>query len=152
MALRDLFTITRKTFFNPSSWFDLKFFLMQNATIKEVVRNMMTPATPELEETFDAAMKRQGVQDKDIKPMSKRYRTYALTFFAIGAILFLYAFYLLFRYVTITGWMLGIAISAFMLAQAFKYDFYALQLKQRKLGLTFDDWLQHTLGTKGKSK
>ncbi len=152
MALRDVFKITRKTFFNPSSWFDINFFLLQNNTIKEVVRNMMTTPTPELEETFDAAMKRQGIQDKDIKPMANRYRQYALIFFVLGGILFLYAFYLLFRYVTITGWMLGIAISAFMWAQAFKYDFYALQLRKRKLGLTFDEWLHHTLGTKGKSK
>jgi hypothetical protein len=62
-----------------------------------------------------------------------------------------YSFFLLFHHTAFLGWFLGMATSALFFAQAFKYDFWSLQMRRRKLGLTFQDWKKSILGIKGAS-
>lgn len=151
MALRDLFKISRKTFFNPRAWFDYDTFRLQNETIKDVLQPTFSIPKPVREETFAQAMKRLNLTESDVKIMIRDYRRYAMLFLVLGIGVILYSFYLLFRYATFVGLLLGLASAALFFAQAFKYDFWSLQMRKRKLGLTFDDWKQSVLGKKGHS-
>ena len=145
MAVRDIFKITRKTFFNPSGWLDLDSLREQNQTIWTVFKSMFTAQRPEREETFSEAMKRLDLSERDVQFGATNYRIYALVFFLLGLLLMFYAFFLLFHYKTLLGWFLGMASAALFYAQAFKYDFWSLQMRRRKLGLTFKDWKKSIL-------
>lgn len=146
MAVSDIFKISRKTFFDPKSWADTRSIVDQNRTIFAVLKAIFTPAKPERQETFEEAMKRQGLTEDQVLPLASTYRLYALIFLACAIVSFAYAFYLLFRYHHLLAFGLSLSVMAFFLAQVFRYDFWSLQLRSRKLGLTFRDWTKSWLG------
>lgn len=148
MAIRDIFKISRKTFFNPTAWIDFEYLKTGHTTIKGTLKNLFTIDKPSREETFDAAVKRLRLTEKHIQQITNTYRFYAWLFVLIGVVVFFYAFYLLFRYTSVTGWILGLAVSALFFSQAFRYDFWAFQMRRRKLGASFKEWKQHLLGGK----
>lgn len=149
MAIRQVFSVSRKTFFNPSAWFNFSAFKAQNKTIRDVLTGMVTVPTPEREETFEAAMERQGLSEVDIHTAENSYRWYARGFLVLGTLVFFFAFYLLFRYGTFQGWLLAIAASTLLFGQVFKYDFWAFQIKKRQLGCTFAEWKHSRLSGQG---
>ena len=149
MAIRDMFKVSRKTFLNPMGWFGWESMKEQNQVIWGLIKGMFVPAKPIREESFEAAMQRLDVTEDDVRTSITRYRTFALIFLILGVISFAYAFFLLFYYGTITGWLLGIAVAALFGSQAFKFDFWAFQMSRRQLGLTFTDWRRNILGEKG---
>ncbi len=152
MAVRDIFKVSWKTFVNPAAWIDYEGLKNQNKTIFNSLKSLFARPQPDQEETFEQAMARLELTEADVIKTSKNYQTYAVMFFVLGILLMGYAFFLLFNKSSIVDWILGIAGSAFLFSQAFRFDFWALQMKQRKLGLTFDEWKRHLLGEKGTSK
>lgn len=146
MPVPKLFKVTRKTFLDPAGWLDLDTLKNQNRTIFQTIKNIFSVNKPLREETFEEAVERLQLTEEDIQYSFKTYKQYAIWFSVLGLLVFLYAFYLIFRYSSITGWLLGIATSALLFSQAFKYDFWAFQIKSRKLGKTFDEWKQNILG------
>lgn len=151
MAIRDVFKVSRKTFFNPRAWLNYDEFKNQNRILWNLVKDVITvPApTPQSSETFEQAMVRHGMTEADIATTIKNYRLFTLIFLTLGSLAFIYAFFLLFGYYTISGWLLSMCVCALLFAQAFRYDFWSLQLRRRKLDLTFNDWKESVLGKKG---
>lgn len=152
MALRDLFKVSRKTFFNPSAWVDYGAIKEQNRTIYSSIRNLFRPAQADREETFEQALTRLNLTENDIAETHKAYRRYAVLFFFITLLVFIYSFFLLFRYGAIFDFLIGLSVTALLAVQAFRYDFWALQIRKRTLGLTFQDWKKEILGEKEKSE
>lgn len=154
MAKRGFFKTTGSLFL-PIGWLggevtDLK---RSNRTIVNTIKGLFVKETPpENPETFDQAVARMELTEEDIKKTINTYSTYALIFILIALALFAYAFYLLFAYGSITGWLISLAATGFCLIQFFRYDFWAYQMKERRLGITFDEWKKHILGGKGTSR
>lgn len=149
MAVRDMFRITRRTFFNPVGWIDFNTLSTQNRTIWTVLRGLFTTPRPVREETFEQAMERLKISESDVKQIAKTYRWYAITFSFLGLVVLIYAFYLLFHNATIAGFLLGLAAAALFFSQAFKFDFWSFQMRKRKLGLTYAQWKKNLIGKKG---
>lgn len=151
MAIRDLFKFSRKTFFNPLGWIDYNFLVQQNRTIATVLRGLFSKATPDRRETFEEAKARLHLSEPALNRMRRNYKICALFFLLLGILVFAHSFYILFAYYSITGWLIGMGVTAMFLSQAFRYDFWALQIEKRHLGITFKQWQKHWLGDKGKS-
>src|SRR4029078_9012133 len=149
MAIRDIFKVSRKTFFNPSAWLDYDTLKAQTVNIVSVLRNMFTIPKPAKEETFEAALKRLNITEAEAEKAKTHYRSYALLLTLVALLAFLYSFYLLFTHHSIFTWLLGMAITALFLAKAFQFDFWAFQIKRRKLGATFNEWFEDVFGKKG---
>jgi len=146
MAVRDVFKVGRKTFLNPSAWIDLEGLIAQNKTIVDIVKGMSTPPGAGAPETFEDAFKRQGLTEQDVKEGIITYRTMAFGFLVLALGSLLYAGYLMLRHGSFLGTFLSLAVGALFSAQAFKYDFWSLQMRKRQLGLTFADWKRQYLG------
>ncbi len=146
MAVRDIFKVSVKTFFNPAGWINLDALLLQTTMIWGMVRGLFTAPQAVEKETFEGATQRLGLTEKDIEQGASTYRFYATIFLILGILLFFYAFYLLFAYGTFIGWLLGIASAGLLLSYAFRYDFWAFQMKRRQLGATFAEWKRARLG------
>lgn len=146
MAVRDIFKISRKTFLNPSGWLDLNGLIEQNKTIWSILKNMFTKAEPTRQETFAQAMARQGLAEADIPQLIQRFSIYVALFLVCALVAFGYAFYLLFAHHLFFGWLLSVSVSVFFAAQAFRFDFWGMQLRRRTLGLSFADWKKSRLG------
>lgn len=148
MAIRDIFRVSRKTFFNPSQWLDWDAIKEQNRTVIDIIRSLFTPPRPLQEESFEQAMGRLGLTEEDVSHIATNYHSYALIFVLLSLVVFIYSLYLLFRYAAILDMLIGIGVIGLFLSQAFKYDFWALQMRRRQLGLTFKDWKNTVLGIK----
>lgn len=140
MPIPDIFKFSRKTFFNPSGWLDLDSVKERNRTIFTILKGLFTVPKGGPAETFEDAMQRLELSEEDVQSIAKNYRTYALVFFLLGVLVFIYSIYLLFVHATLAGLLIGFAASAVFLSQAFRYDFWSTQMRQRKLGLTIKDW------------
>jgi intracellular multiplication protein IcmV len=151
MAVRDIFKVSWKTFFNPAGWIDYEGLKRQNKILYSMLRGLFVRGEPARVETFEEAKARLNLTEEDIQKTATTYRLYALIFLLLGIAIFGYAFFLLFSAGTIMGWLLGLAVSGLFSAQAFRYDFWAFQLIRRQLGATFKEWKQHFLGDKGTS-
>lgn len=151
MAIRDVFKISRKTFFNPTGWVDLDYLKYQNNVIYRTVKGVFTPPTADKQETFEEAMKRLNLTEEDVAHTISSYRMYAFVFALFGLLIFAYAFYLLFGHHSFLGCGLGLGVSALFFAYAFKYDFWSFQMQRRQLGATFTEWKRNFLGEKGGS-
>lgn len=152
-AIKKVIKVDRKTFFNPSGWFDLQTIVDLNTTIMDVLRAtfyLPKPTPKKEQETFEEAVKRQKLTKKDLEQTHSTYKTFAVLFAILGIIDFCYTFYLLFAHFSILGFILGIASTALFFGQAFRFDFWALQISKKKLGLTFHQWKDHYLGNTGK--
>lgn len=149
MAIRDVFKINRKTFLYPTGWLDFTAVRTLNKTIWDSIRNLFRVPAPDRVENFDEAMHRLDMSEADVEQAIKNYTSFAWMFFILGIIVLLYSFYLAFAHVTISGFILGLVSTALFLSQAFQYHFWAFQMREKRLGLTFKDWKQHMLGEKG---
>lgn len=152
MAIRDIFKVSRKTFINPSAWIDLDALKTQNQMVWGALKSLFSTPVPVREETFEQAVKRLGLTEDDIQTSISRYRTYALLFVGLALLVFIYAFFLLFYYGYLLAWLLAMAVCGLFLAQAFRFDFWAFQMRKRRLGITFNEWKQSILGQKGANE
>lgn len=148
MAIRDIFKISWKTFINPLGWIDYEGLRNQNIIIFSAIKSLFAGTPAEHTETFEQAKKRLGLNEEEVQASANRYRVYAIVFLFLGLAVFIYTFYLLFAHFTLIGFMLGLSVTGLFLAYAFKYDFWAFQIKRRKLGATFAEWKRHVLGDK----
>jgi intracellular multiplication protein IcmV len=151
MKLSGAFKLSRKTFFNPSAWFGFDALKAQHQVIRQNLGTVFTADKPTREESFEEAVQRLGLTKEDVKQRISVSLRYTVIFFMTGLLVFFYAFYLLFRYKYIFPWIMGLAASAILFAQAFKFHFWVFQMRKRKLGMTFSEWLDSTLGVKSKS-
>jgi hypothetical protein len=151
MAVRDIFKVSRKTFFDPAAWIDYDGLKRFNMTLFASIKGLFVREEPPKQETFEEAKSRFNLSDEEIQSIATRYRLYAVFFAILGLVIFAYALYLLFSNTTLLGFILGLAVSGFGFAQAFRYDFWAFQIRRRQLGATFNDWKRHILGDKSTS-
>lgn len=152
MAIRDIFKVSRKTFFNPVAWLGYDTVKEGTLTIWTVLKSLFTRTKPGRKETYEEALKRLNIKEEEASEIGTIYRLYAWIFAIFGGLIFYYSFYILFKRWVWTGWSLGVAAACLCFAQAFKYDFWSLQIRRKKLGLSFDDWLRSLVGGKEKSK
>lgn len=155
MAIRDdlkaTFKISFKTFINPAAWFGWGEFKNNTSGTWRLIKSGFTlPKESTTPESREASFKTVAAQNKltenDLRLMVKNYRLYALIFTGGALLSFFYTAYLVFSKFSFSGLMLGTCCSILFLSFAFKYDFYALQVSQRRLGLTFQEWINHFFG------
>ena len=142
MALKDVFKVSRKTFLDPSAWVGVSRIKNSSKTIWSVVRDLFIAREAKFNETFDEALVRMKLTEDDINKQAEAFYIYSVVFVTLMAVSFLFGFYLLFVERTITGFLLGVACTALFGGQAFRYHFWVFQIKQRRLGCTFEEWKQ----------
>lgn len=143
MAIRDIFKVSRKTFFDPASWSNYNGMKDMNRSLFAMLGELFTPEKPLREETFEEAMARLALTPEEVEKRKTLFRQYTWIFFGLGVILFLYAFYLIIVHHTIAGFVLAFATSLLFLVQAFRFDFWAFQIHSQRLGVSFKEWRQH---------
>lgn len=142
MAVKDIFKVSRKTFFNPRAWLDYDGLKSQTTMLWGTLKRVFTLAKPERQETYEEAMQRFGLSEAEAQERGQLYLAYAYFFLLFATSSIISGFYLLFHHKTISGWLLAIAVTALFLSQAFRYHFWYFQIKHRKLGCTLQEWRQ----------
>lgn len=137
------FRLFYKTFFDVPSWLGLKQFKETNKTLGGYLKESYTIKQATRRETFDEALRRMRVSPEalalTVKSNTRNF--YIMVIFA--ALLLIYGGYLLFS----GHWgatLLDIVVVGFVLVRAFQFSFWNFQIKQRRLGCTFKEWLHRS--------
>jgi intracellular multiplication protein IcmV len=105
------------------------------------------PKGPKATETFEEALARLHLSEADIERRKIQFQRLARIYLALGAIVFLYMFYLIFEKAFFpTLGCLGLLLILF--SQFFRYSFWLFQMRERRLGCTFSEWLSEWMGKK----
>ena len=140
-----------KTFVDVPNWMGASWINDQWSIISKTFKNIYLPsAQSQYKETFEAAMLRLHLSEKDLQ---NRVHEFSRLFYfcaALALLAFSYAVYLLFDG-SIRACFVSLAITFMLSAQAFRYHFWRFQILSRRLGCTFSDWLKYTFSLKTKS-
>lgn len=143
MAVRDVFKISRKTFFNPKAWLGWSSIKSLNEYFYSFFSSQFkTKTRTGRSETFSEAIQRQGLNEEDLQDIEAAYQAYSWFFLILAFSSLGLSAYLLIHYVSVLGFILGLSVVLLFAAQAFRYDFWFLQVKYRTLGFTFQEWKQ----------
>ena len=137
---RGFFRTLSSVFFDVPRWVNAKQYVETNKTLFTKVKDTFRIAQPTREETFEAAMHRLKLTEQDLKeriPANQRALTILLSFIVV---LCLYGFYLMFTG-AIAGTCVILAVIALSSVRAFQYSFWNFQIKNRKLGCSFKEWM-----------
>jgi intracellular multiplication protein IcmV len=149
MAIRDIFKVGRKTFINPTRWVGLDSIIRSTNSIVAITSDLFTLPEAGKKESFAQAAKRLKLGNRDITKTARFYLISSYVFFFPGVFAFIYGFYITFKYKVFAAVFLGLATSALFMAYAFRYNFCYFQIKHRKLGCTFKEWLSGKVSDAG---
>ncbi len=106
---------------------------------KDSAKKVFTPDDTERKETFEEAVERLGMTEKDISDRKRNMLQTALVFAGISLLIFCYTVYLLLNGHVGAGF-LGLCVMLMALMMGFRYHFWYFQMKKRKLGCTIKEW------------
>jgi intracellular multiplication protein IcmV len=141
MAIRDVFKVSRKTFFNPTEWLGYRQLKTNTNIIWDTIKGLFVVSKPERIETFAAAISRLELTEADLSATAKRFLAYSIFFVILGGITLAVSFVMLYDY-GFFAWLICTLVTVLFLVQAFRFHFWYFQIVQRKLGCTFQEWWQ----------
>jgi intracellular multiplication protein IcmV len=100
-------------------------FLMQNANIRE---------------SFTDSIQRLHITEEDLLKKQKECYWFMLFYFLLTIMVGLYGMYLAFNG-QLLSFITSVAITCLCLSNYFRYSFWLFQMKHKKLGCSFKEWL-----------
>lgn len=130
-------------------WGDLK---ENNHMITSLAKGMLKADTAvPRQETYEEAVVRLNLNDEAIAARKKDLFLMAGFFSVLAIAVFIYGFYLLLFQGMILAFFMGVALAFLLTALAFRQHFWYIQMKYKRLGLTFNDWMNYTFKKGGTS-
>lgn len=134
-----------KPFVNFPKWLDAKSLKKNNETLYGFAKDIAKPdLRPVSQESFEEAMVRLQLSEQDVVNRRAFFLRMAIFYGLFAIAVFSYGIYLFFNLVDIFPLLMALAVTVAALALWFKHHFWYVQMKQRRLGLSFDDWLKYT--------
>lgn len=131
---------------NIPAWIGYKQLAATTKEFAGVIKNTFTAAEPLIEsqkESFEEAMARLQLTEQGLKQRIKFLTFFSVFWLVLSLGVLAYGIYLA-EVGTWYSFVACVAITLVCLAQAFRYNFWLFQMKQRRLGCTFQDWLNGT--------
>lgn len=116
--------------------------------LKKMAKELSTPETATNEETFEEALVRLNMTEEDIHQRELYFKRLTSIFILFAILIFVYLLYLLFfkhAYFVSLG---CVGILMIIAGQIFRYNFWLFQMRERRLGCTFREWLSNVMGRK----
>jgi intracellular multiplication protein IcmV len=135
-----------KNMFNISTWIGTKQIKEQTHALQDLAKTLVTPEKPKYFESFEEALRRLNLTEEDLAKRTQEFKRLITWFSLITFFLLLYFVYLLFEHAWFAS-MGCLGIMLVMIGQIFRYHFWLYQIRERKLGCSFREWL-HSLGGK----
>jgi intracellular multiplication protein IcmV len=136
------------TFLDVPSWVGYRQIKKDHKAIFSNVKEVFVADKGTFNESFEEAMLRLNLTEKDIKARCKENKRLVYIYASLGLACLLYTLYLLWGG-GFSASLLALAVSGFALAKAYQYSFWHFQMKNRKLGCSFNEWLSGEVSTEG---
>lgn len=131
----------KSTYFGIPRLMGLSFLVSFNKNLAKNARGIFKPQQAKRQETFEEAASRLKLTEVDIQRRMREFLHLAIGFAALALLVLAYTVYL-FWCGDIAAGMLGSLVTLITLTQVFRYHFWYFQMKKRKLGCTFKEWLK----------
>jgi intracellular multiplication protein IcmV len=129
-----------KSFFDIKTWTDSRRVIDAGKMIWEGAHQVVAPQNTSDNETFEKARSRLQLNEDDLRRLAGRYLLTAFIFIVLALAAVGYTVYMLMQGAT-HSCLIGLVAVALASAQFFRYHFWYFQIKQQKLGCTFQEWL-----------
>ncbi len=93
---------------------------------------------------FEESVQQMKLSEADLKNREVALKRMSILMTVLASLVFLYSFYHLF-YGSWQAALLCYSVTLIAVALAFRYHFWYFQIKERKLGCTFSEWLREGL-------
>lgn len=121
-------------------WMSWDYLSDTTSKIKSSVLDLATPQKAKFSESFEEAMIRLELTEKDLINRKKEFTRLFYLFTLIGLFIIGYAVYM--AYLGHFGaCLISFGLAGFSFTQAFKWHFWLFQLRNRKLGCSVKEWL-----------
>lgn len=121
-------------------WIDYQQLVKNNRSVFAFIKKFFIPEQASTQESFEEALLRLKLTPADLLQRSKEFTRLLWIWIVLFLITILYSFYL-FHIRAFRGFYPCIGISVIILTQVFRYHFWLFQIKQRRLGCSFREWL-----------
>jgi len=121
-------------------WMSLSYLSETTNRFKGLLTDIVIPKKATYSETFEEAMLRLELTEADIEQRKKEFMRLWYFFVVLALAVLGYALYLAFAGTMIAA-LIAFCLSFYAFTQAFRFHFWLFQLKNRKLGCTFKEWL-----------
>ena len=127
-------------FFDVSSWLGTAEIKKNTSNLKSLAVTLFTVEKPQRRETFDEAVARYQLSEEDIKKRQQAFFQLAMLYLAGFTLDIFYVIYLFStqRYMPAA---MGLAFSGVLFSMFFRQHFWYTQMKNRRLGFTFQQWV-----------
>ena len=96
-------------------------------------------------ETFDEAKSRLKLTEENLSARQKTFLQMAIAYLVMGLLLLAYTVYVIAEGTTISGVILSLILTLSAFAMSYREHLWYFQMKQRRLGCTFKEWLAFIL-------
>ena len=134
-----------KTFLDIPRWTGAAHLAASYKSIKSLARSLFTVKEPEFNETFAEAKARLKLTDEMIAKRQKGYFITSMVYLVCSLAMLGYAFHLFNKQHLMAG-VSSISLTLVLLSFFFRDHFWYTQMKNKKLGMTFNDWLRSIFG------
>lgn len=132
-----------KRVFNFRAWLDAVRVQGWAIYFTQGAKRMFIPRAPESGESFAVAIKRMQLTDEDLLAREKSLLRLCYFMLLVALMIGAYAVYHLLS-LQLMPFLVSFAIMLIPIVLAFRYHFWAFQIRQRKLGCSVDEWYQAT--------
>jgi intracellular multiplication protein IcmV len=130
--------------FNVRTWVDFERMKSFTVYLAHGFRKMFVPQQREGGETFEEAIVRMNLSEKDLQGRQSALYRLSLLMCVAAIFIFAYGMYHLY-YGGYRATIISLAVMLIALSLAFRYHFWYFQIKERKLGCTLQEWYRKGL-------
>ena len=132
-------------YIRPKRWVSWDFVKKNTQDNVQLVKSAFSVQEPTRKESFSQAVHRHALTQKDIEKIKNRYTLFSYAYTTVGVSLILYGIQAFMQNLLVQA--IGIVcLSAFVFSMAFRYNFWAFQIREKKLGCTLREWWNHLCG------
>ncbi len=130
-------------------WVGYRQLVKTHRSLFSFVKKFFIPEQASAQESFQAALDRLKLTEVDLAQRMKEFTRLMWIWISLFLISVAYSIHLLLEN-SLRGFFPCLGVSIIILTQMFRYHFWIFQIKQRRLGCGFRDWLtaQLTIGKK----
>lgn len=121
-------------------WIGYRQLVKSNRSIVALLKKFFIPEQTHTQESFVAALQRLNLKESDLVLRCREFTRLMWIWIFLFFVTIAYSLYLLLEH-SLRGFFPSLAISFIILTQVFRYHFWIFQIKQRRLGCNFRDWL-----------
>lgn len=129
-----------KPFVDVPKWIGYRQLVKSNRSITALLRKFFIPEQARTQESFVAALQRLNLKEADLIQRRREFTRLMWIWIFLFFVAISYSLYLLLAH-ALRGFFPSLAMVFIILTQIFRYHFWIFQIKQRRLGCNFRDWL-----------